>query len=161
MSVSVAQMGTNSENVYLVYRGYGNDHRVWGTWYVGSSGQWANAENISGGLANAGPSVVMNTASNQLTVAVQGTDNQLWMTSQEPGAQSWNSWIPQGVYTSEPPHLAVSSDGDMVVSIVNGNGNDSYPEYALYDGYGNQQIGWSTNYSLQTYNGVQLTTRKQ
>jgi hypothetical protein len=99
LSVSVAQMGIDSNNVYMVYRGMGNDQRVWGTWYSGSSGQWSNAENIRGGSANAGPSVVMNNVSNQLTVAVQGADNHLWMTSQALGAHGWNSWSPQrGLY---------------------------------------------------------------
>jgi hypothetical protein len=152
MSVSVAQMGADSENVYMVYRGVGNDQRVWGTWYSGSSGQWSNAENISGGLANAGPSVVMNNVSNRLTVALQGTDNQLWMTSQALGAHGWNSWSPQGVYTSYTPNLAVNSNGNMVVSIVSGNS----PEYAVYGPWENQQTGWNWG-NIPTHTGVQLT----
>jgi hypothetical protein len=152
LSVSVAQMGANSYNVYMVYRGVGNDQRVWGTWLGGPNG-WSSAENISGGLANAGPSVVMNNVSNQLTVAIQGTDNQLWITSQALGAHGWNSWRPEGVYTSYSPHLAVNSNGNMVVSIV----NFSHPEYAVYGPWGNQQTGWSGDASITTYNGVQLT----
>jgi hypothetical protein len=41
-------MGPSSNNLYLVYRGWGNDMRVWGTWYDFSTNTWAKAENIRG-----------------------------------------------------------------------------------------------------------------
>ena len=60
---------------------------------------------------------------------------------------------PQGVFTSHTPHLAVNSNGNMVVSIVNGN----FPEYAVYGPWRNQQTGWSRDTTVTTYTGVQLT----
>ena len=41
--VSVAQMGPNSNNLYMVYRGLGNDLRVWGTWFDGQTGSRKHA----------------------------------------------------------------------------------------------------------------------
>jgi hypothetical protein len=103
LPVSVAQMGPNSNQLYLVYRGLGNDLRVWGTWYDGQRNTWAKAENISGGSANNAPGVSMNNATNQLFVTAQGTDNQLWMTHQTLGASGWNSWLPRGAFTENTP----------------------------------------------------------
>jgi hypothetical protein len=158
MPVSVTQMGTDSYNVYMVYRGVGNDPRVWGTWFGGPNG-WSTPENISGGLANTAPSVVMNNVSNQLYVMVQGTDNALWMTSQPLAAIGWKPWTRLGQPTVDTPHAAVNSNGNMVVSVLNGNsiGNLQNPQYALFDPWGNQRTGWSTDISgWQTHWAVQL-----
>ena len=155
LPVSVAQMGPNSNNLYMVYRGLGNDLRVWGTWYDGQTATWAGADNISGGLANNAPGVSMNNASNQLTVTVQGTDNQLWMTNQTLGASTWNSGLPKGAFTQNTPHSAACANGNMVVSILDGNGNS---EYAKFDGWGNQQSSWATDSELTALTSpVQLT----
>jgi hypothetical protein len=48
----------------------------------------------------------------------------------------------------------------MVVSVLNGNsiGNLQRPQYALFDPWGNQKTGWSTDISgKQTPWAVQLT----
>jgi hypothetical protein len=154
LPVSVAQMGPNSNNLFLVYRGLGNDLRVWGTWYNFSSNSWAGADNISGGLANNAPGISMNNATNQLIVTAQGTDNQLWMTHQALGASAWNGWARMGVTTENTPHSAACANGNMVVSILDGNGN---PEYAKFDGFGNPQSSWSVDTLLRTPSPVQLT----
>jgi hypothetical protein len=156
LPVSVAQMGTNSNNLYLVYRGLGNDLRVWGTWYDGQTNTWAGADNISGGSANNAPGVSMNDATNQLTVTVQGTDNQLWMTHQALGAPAWNSWLPKGAFTENTPHSTACANGNMVVSIIDGNSN---PEFAKFDGFGNQQSGWvvASEFPINFDSGIQLT----
>jgi hypothetical protein len=153
MSVSVAQMGPGSDNVYMVYRGLGNDQRVWGTWYNGSTGQWSNPENISGGLGNSSPGVSMNNVSNRLTVTVGGTDSQLWMTSQKLGDHGWNSWTPMGVDTFDTPHSAACANGNMVVSIRDTN---SHPEFAKFDDQGNRKTDFSVD-GFQTNWAVQLT----
>jgi hypothetical protein len=134
LSVSAAQMGEGSYQVYLVYRGLGNDLRIWGTWFSGQNGSWSNAENIGGGMGNTSPGVSYNSVSDQLTVTVGGTDNQLWMTNQQVGASGWNNWWPLGVYTVDTPHSAACSNGNMVVSILNGDINgDINPEYAKFN----------------------------
>jgi hypothetical protein len=154
LPVSVAQMGTNSNNLYMVYRGLGNDLRVWGTWYNFSTNTWAGADNISGGSANNAPGVSMNDATNELIVTAQGTDNQLWMTHQALGASSWNSWSPMGVSTSNTPHSAACANGNMVVSILNSNGN---AEFAKFDGFGDQESSWSVDTAQRVASPVQLT----
>jgi len=156
LPVSVAQMGPSSNQLYMVYRGLGNDLRVWGTWYNGQSNAWAGAENINGGLANNAPGVSMNNATNQLFVTAQGTDNQLWMTHQTLGASSWNGWARMGVFTSNTPHSAACANGNMVVSILDANGN---PEFAKFDGFGNQQSSWvlAEIFPITFVSGIQLT----
>ena len=155
MSVSVAQMGTNSNNLYMVYRGLGSDLRVWGTWYNFSSNTWAPAENISGGSGNSSPGVSMNNVSNRLTVTVGGTDNQLWMTSQTLGAAAWNSWTPMGVSTYDTPHSVACANGNMVFSIRDIN---SHPEFAKFNAWGDQQTGFSVDTTgFQSDWAVQLT----
>ena len=161
IGVSVVQMFPNSEEnsfeVYMVYRGLGNDQRVWGTW-LDFEGNWSTPENISGGLGNSSPAISLNPVSNRLTVTVAGTDNQLWMTSQALGAHGWNSWTPMGVDTFDTPHSAACANGNMVVSIRDIN---SRPEFAKFDAWGNQQsgfsvdtTGWQTNWAVQlTANG--------
>jgi hypothetical protein len=62
--------------------------------------------------------------------------------------------------TVDTPHSADNSNGNMVVSVLNGNsaGNPQQPQYALFDPWGNQQTGWGTDTSgEQTYWAVQLT----
>jgi hypothetical protein len=155
MSVSVAQMGPGSDNVYMVYRGLGNDQRVWGTWFSGQNRVWSTPENISGGLGNSSPGVSMNNVSNRLTVTVGGTDSQLWMTSQALGAHGWNNWTPMGVSTFDTPHSAACANGNMVVSIRDIN---SHPEFAKFDAKGDQLSGFSVDTSgFQTNWAVQLT----
>jgi hypothetical protein len=152
LTVSVAPMGQSSNNLYLVYRGSGNDLRVFGTWYDFSSNTWSGAEVISGGLANTAPGVSMNNATNQLFVTAQGTDNQLWMIHETLGASSWPNWVPMGVYTNGSPYSVACPNGNMVVSLLSGN----HPEFAKFDGWGNRQSGWYQENSLSTVSPVQL-----
>jgi hypothetical protein len=154
LPVSVAQMGTGSSNLYLVYRGLGNDLRVWGTWYDFSSNSWSGAEQINGGLANTAPGVSMNYLTNQLFVTAQGTDNQLWITHQELGAPSWNNWSPMGVYTTGSPYSIACANGNMAFSILDSN---SHPEFAKFDGYGNQKTGWTEDSFANTSSPARLT----
>ncbi|WP_433975015.1 hypothetical protein [Tunturiibacter lichenicola] len=145
LPVSAAQMGTNSYQVYLVYHGLGNDTRVFGTWFSGQNGNWANGATINGGLTNSGPGVSWNHVTNQLVVTAQGLDNQLWITHQTLGASSWPGWTATGASTVDTPHSVACSNGNLIVSILFSNGN---PAYAIFDGWANQQSGWSTDTSI-------------
>jgi hypothetical protein len=157
MSVSVAQMSAGSNNVYMVYRGLGNDLRVWGTWYDFDDNVWSTPENISGGLGNSSPGISFNNISQRLTVTVGGTDNQLWMTSQPLGAHGWNNWTPMGVDTYDTPHSAACANGNMVVSIRDIN---SHPEYAKFDAWGDKLTGFSVDTTgWQTHWAVQLAAK--
>jgi hypothetical protein len=53
MPVSVAQMGTGSYDLYMVYRGQGNDQRVWGSSFTDAG--WGSAVNIGGGTSPSAP----------------------------------------------------------------------------------------------------------
>ena len=155
LPVSVAQMGTNSNNLFLVYRGLGNDLRVWGTWYDGQTGSWAAADNINGGTANSAPGVAMNNGTNQLIITAQGTDNQLWITHQALGASSWSNWFPPHVATVNTPYSVACPNGNMVVSVVNNNLTTSF---AKFDGFGDQESAWAEDSEEETFSsGVQLT----
>jgi hypothetical protein len=50
-----------------------------------------------------------------------------------------------GVSTVDTPHSVACSNGNLIVSILFSNGN---PAYAIFDGWGNQQSGWSTDTSV-------------
>jgi hypothetical protein len=77
------------------------------------------------------------------------------MTNQTLGASTWNSWLPKGAFTQNTPHSAACANGNMVVSILDGNGNS---EYAKFDGWGNQQSSWATDSELTALTSpVQLT----
>jgi len=140
LTVSVAQMGTNSNQLYMVYRGLGNDLRVWGLWYNGQTNVWSAPSNINGGMANTAPGVAMNYYTNQLFITAQGTDNSIWMTHQKVGASSWTSWVSTGQYTQYTPYSAACANGNMVVDSINALGN---PAFAKFDGNGNQQSSWA------------------
>lgn len=130
MTVSVAQMGKNSNQLYMVYRGLGNDLRVWGLWYNGQNNTWSAPENINGGMANNAPGVSMNYNTNTLFVTAQGTDNSVWMTHQTVGASSWTNWVSLAESTQQTPYSAACANGNMVVSVVDPNG---YPGFAKFD----------------------------
>jgi hypothetical protein len=153
LTVSAAQMGPSSNNLYLVYRGSGSDTRVFGTWYDGQNNTWSGAAVINGGLAINGPGVSMNNATNQLFVTAQGLDSQLWMTHQTLGASSWNNWSPMGIYTTGSPYSVACPNGNMVVSIEDYN----TAEYAKFDGWGNRQTGWWPDYSETITSPSQVT----
>jgi len=157
LPVSVVQMGPNSFNLYMVYRGLGNDKRVWGTWFDWAANTWSTAENISGGLGNSAPGVSMNNVSNRLFVTVEGTDNQLWMTSQALGASIWSGWARMGVSTSDTPHSVACANGNMVVNILD---FFSHPEYAKFDAWGNQQTGWNVDTSEPSVWPLQLAANE-
>ncbi|HET6844753.1 MAG TPA: hypothetical protein VFK06_24170 [Candidatus Angelobacter sp.] len=105
MPVSVAQMGFGSHNVYMVYRGFGNDTRVWGTWFDFFGGGWSQADNINGGHANSAPTISLaphipvsaenpTPFADRLMVTAVGTDNNIWSTGQNVGAGFWADWTP-------------------------------------------------------------------
>jgi hypothetical protein len=153
MSVSVTQLGAGSEQLYMVYRGVGNDQRVWGTWLNGSSiTNWTDTQNIAGGLSPSAPSVVYNEESDQLIVVARGTDGQVWMT--EGWINSWNSWYQEGGNTIDTPHIAVTANGYMLVDYIDAN----YEAHArVYDEWGIPYTGWnSESTSWQSHFPVQL-----
>jgi hypothetical protein len=78
------------------------------------------------------------------------------MTHQSLGASAWNSWLPKGTFTENTPHSAACANGNMVVSVIDGNGD---PEFAKFDGFGNQQSGWvvASEFPINFDSGIQLT----
>jgi hypothetical protein len=145
MSVSVAQIGAGSRNIYMVYRGAGSDPHVYGIW-MNAQQEWSSPINVAGGLAAAAPAICLNNTGSSLWVAVIGTDNQLWTTSQRLGAPSWPFFTPRGVYTGPnslnrippgpilAPSCAATANGDVVMAYVDGN---DHPNYAVFfDGGG-------------------------
>jgi hypothetical protein len=168
MSVSVTPLGPGLSNEYMVYRGSGNDTRVWGTW-MGSDQQWSTPENIGGGLAVAAPAICMNNPGLSLWVEVIGTDNQVWTTHQSVGAQGWAGWAPQGVFSGpnnangggaiEAPRCAATDNGNVLLDYVDTN---AHPHYAVFNN-GGMVTGWtedsvSLNNGWQTVNSVGLTS---
>jgi hypothetical protein len=158
LSVSATQEGTDSTNVYMVYRS-SNSSQIWGTLWNGSS--WQQAVNIAGGTSSSNPSVAWNNYSNPgLWVVDQGTDGNYYITQGVYDGSSWSRWTYLGGYSSDPatqPTIAViPNTGNMLVSYVDDNEN---PVYMALDSYGNFD-NWSTDITgWQTTEAVTLIGR--
>jgi hypothetical protein len=134
MSVSVAPMGQDSFEEFLVYRGASDDTRVFGTW-INLQNQWSTPVNIGGGRALSGPSITFNNATQSLNVVAQGLDNQVWMTFQQLGSPTWPNWRPEAGQTSQSPSVAACANGNLLMSWVD---SDQRPNYQATDANGNQ-----------------------
>jgi hypothetical protein len=140
-AVSATQIGTGTSNILMMYRGASNQN-VYSTLYLGSVGAgWQPAEWVSGGTTFASPGVTYNPVSGNVYAVVRGLDNQVWMNSIVNG--QWGSWTGQGVYTYNPPEIAASQSGNMLVSAVGQSSN--VPWYRAYDQNGNATAYWSND----------------
>jgi hypothetical protein len=152
MPVSVTQLGPGSYDLYMVYRGAGNDQRVWGTLMDSGEGEFEPAENIGGGYSYSAPSVAWNNNAGTLNVVVRGDDGEVWMI--DGWSRDWSPWNPQGGNTIDTPHIAVTTGGTMLVDYLDTNYN---VQYRVYDMEGNSPLGWlpdTTGY--QSHYPVQL-----
>jgi hypothetical protein len=152
MPVSVTQVGPGSNDVYMVYRGVGNDQRIWGTLYNSVAGEWQNTENIGGGLSPSAPSVAWNPYAGTLNVVARGEDSQVWMINGF--TDNWSSWYQEGGNTIDTPHIVSSPSGrTMMVDYLDTNYNVEYRMYdELGNGLGNWQpdvTGWQSHYPVQ------------
>jgi hypothetical protein len=153
MAVSAVQLSRNSWGVYLVYRGSGNDQRMWGTWFNGTSNTWADAVNIGGGSALTAPTIARDDTRNRLVVAAQGLDSNIWLLTGPYGGY-WGGWRNTNVYTVAQPNIAITDNGHLGIIAVNRNYRD---EFALYDLDGNGVEGWVEDTQHTVFNPVHLT----
>jgi hypothetical protein len=165
MAVSVAPIGQGSLDEYVVYRGSGNDERVFGTW-VNDAGNWSTPINLGGGLSNVPPAICLNSAGSALWVLAIGTDNQLWWTFQGLGAASWPGFTATGQFTAVPqfdgtkpisaPSCAATNNGNLVMDYLDQNGT---PNYAVFNPGGRQLTGWTKDTThWQSEYSVHLTS---
>jgi hypothetical protein len=158
MSVSVAQIGSGSYNLYMVYHANDNTDRVWGTYFDGEGATgWQTPENLAGGLSPSAPAVAFNPATQHMFVVARGEDNTVWMTNDDPGY-----WVPWTQLYSGPtylsPSIAATWDGNMLVAYVDESDGNYHPTYRTYDGNGNPTGGWSTDITgWQTVTAVFLS----
>ena len=128
MPVAAAPMGgEGTTNVYVAYRGNGSDQQIYQTWYDGQSRTWSKSSLVGNIQSPSQPAVTYNIATNQIVVAVQGEDNQLWMNSQTLGARGWGGWWDAGVACFGPPALVSMPSGWMVTEAL----SDSNSDYTL------------------------------
>jgi hypothetical protein len=152
MPVSVTQVGEGGNNLYMVYRGVGDDRRVWGTYFNNGLGEWQYIDNIGGGLSNSAPSVAYNPEAAALTVVVRGDDNAVWMNSG--WLNDWSSWTSEGSTTIDTPHIGVSSTGNMIVDAL---ASDYTTQYRIYDRWGENLTEWQPDTTYwQSHYPVQL-----
>lgn len=150
-AVSVTQLGSGSNGLYMVYRS-STDDRIWGTYWNG--GSWGNVENIGGGDSPTAPSVAWNSLAGTLNVVARGENDHVWMTSG--WINDWSSWSDQGGYTYTQPTVAALQTGQMLVSYVDEN---SYrPNYRQYTANALPLEDWSQDITgWQTVNAVALS----
>jgi hypothetical protein len=155
MAVSVAQVGANSNALYMVYHS-SNDDRVFGTYYTGT--YWTVGQAISGANSPAAPSVTFNSQSG-LFAAIRGEDNQVYMNYSYTGTgNNWGSWTAQGGNTYDAPTISTLGNGQMLVGYV--DQNNYRPYYRTYGPSGNlNPLGdWSQDITgWQTVNSVSLS----
>lgn len=140
MPVSVAQMGPGSYDLYMVYRGSGNDQRVWGTSFTDAG--WGTANNISGGTSASAPSVTWNNDVARLYAVHRGQDNQVYMSTTVSGtdaAPNWAAWVGEGGSTIDTPHIAVVNNGYMLADYLDAN---LRVQTRTYDPEGDAISGW-------------------
>jgi len=151
MTVSVTQLGSGSNQLYMVYRS-SIDDRIWGTFYDGYG--WQGAQNIGEGNSPAAPSVTYNAVTGRLYAVARGEDNQVWMASSyDNHGNSWGSWQGQGGSTFVQPTIAATASGNMLVSYVDEYSHSpfyrSYNQYGSPNGDWSQDItGWETSYAV-------------
>jgi hypothetical protein len=80
-------------------------------------------------------STTYNIATNQMVVAIEGANNDVWMTSQTLGAKEWANWTDTGVPCFGPPAL-VSTPSSVLVTEAFSDADGDYG-LALYNSGGN------------------------
>lgn len=153
MTVSVAQLGPGSNQLYMVYRGVNSD-QVWGTLYDGYG--WQGAQNIGGGRSPSAPSVTYNYRTGGLFAAVRGNDNQVWMSASGNRGSGWSEWWANGGYTYVSP--AIVANGETGLMLLGEVDENTYrPNYRVYASNGSAISDWSQDITgWQTVEAVQL-----
>jgi hypothetical protein len=141
MPVSVVQFRPNSFDLYMVYRGSGQDERVYGAW--NDDNGWHFGGNIGGGDALSAPSITFNNETQEGGTLGRGPryGQPALATHQPVGASSWPSWTP------------------MVIDIL---GTDLHPRFATFDPFMNRLTNWTVDASgFQTFGSVTLTANQE
>jgi hypothetical protein len=137
LPVSVTQTGPGSAQLYMVYRGVGNDQRVWGTRW---NGAWQAPQNIAGADSPSAPSVTYN--SGFLFAVVRGEDNQVYMIPSFNNGATWQVAQPQaGATTPDAPTISASAQSEQMLVALRGMNSDLF--YRTYDVTGDPTGGWS------------------
>jgi hypothetical protein len=115
--VAVAQFN-NEGDLFMVYQGSGTDNNIYGTWFDGNG--WHTPTNIGNGQTLSAPSITYNAVTNELRVAARGINQGIYTSHQTVGASFWPPFIQmtQGQQILTTPYIAATSDGNMVMSIV-------------------------------------------
>ena len=128
--VSAVQFNSSGA-ICLVYRGLTNQN-VYGTFFNPNTLSWGNSQGINGGEALSGPSITYNPVSEQLAIAVRGTDQSIWTTRQTVGSSNWSSWLSLGQTTTTSPQIVSSQDGFYTISYVSPGQAPFYRRFNLF-----------------------------
>jgi hypothetical protein len=141
LPVGATQLGAGTDAVFVAITG--TDGRVYGTSFVGLGG-WQPLRRLQDGQALAGPSAAYNPSNEQIFVAVAGTDNDLWLSHEPLGTETWGApWVNQGVVAINTPGIAVDPNtGTMMLSVLDGG---LRPWFAYYNNQGQRQGNWGVN----------------
>jgi len=160
-SVDVVQLGASTTNLYMIWRGSGDDLAVFGSYFGGDfDSSWEAPVSLGGSTYNA-PAITFNPQTSVIWAAATGTDGNLWLNTQDLGSGVWDGWQPVhgGPVFSTAPAIAaptLSTAGPeatqmMVVADVSlGETGGSDIFYNVIDPYGNaggwveDPTGWQT-----------------
>jgi hypothetical protein len=118
-SVSVVHFSNHPGQLYMAWRGYGDDHRIWGSFFNGTA--WQNPTRISNGDSDFAPTITWNGSRNRLFIFIAGlSDRQPYYAFQDYG-QPWTDFTRLGVFTTElgsSPAAATLANGDMEIAFT-------------------------------------------
>ncbi|MEU8632568.1 hypothetical protein AB0C38_10395 [Amycolatopsis sp. NPDC048633] len=113
---SVSAVATN-QGIMMVYRGSGNDTRVFQSWFDFGSGQWQAAAQINGGNSPSAPTVTYNPVFGEFAAVIRGqSDNRVYLSYQHFGQPQWTPWSRvRDVTVASSPTIAATANGDMII----------------------------------------------
>jgi hypothetical protein len=156
LPVAVTQLGPNSDELYMVWRGNGSDTQLYGSYFNGT--WWSTVQNI-GGATGFQPSITWNPAGQAIWVTVRGENGAIWLNSQNYGSSQWNGWYEMagGPQNGTSPSIQteyIYNAGDdsfsddsycMDVAATDGSGHVFYEGISTSNNYGREfnLMGWT------------------
>lgn len=148
-SVSLA---ANASGILMVYRGSGDDTRLFSVWLNAGSVSWNAPQPISNFNSNSAPVVTFNQPDNLFFVVFRGiTDDRIYLASQTTGTSTWSANVQlPSIQTNSSPVIASTPDGHMLVAARDYNNNlwfQTVDRFGSYGGWSAESTGYQTAYS--------------
>lgn len=157
-SVSLA---STPSGLLMVYRGSGNDTRLFSVWLSVGAVFWDAPLAISNFTSNSAPVVAFNAPDNLFFMTWRGlSDDRIYLASLQLGTNNWSSasQLPS-ITTNSSPVIASTPDGHMLVAARDYNNNvwfQTIDRFGSFGGWSSESTGYQTTVSpfLSVVSGV-------